>query len=102
MQVDMNEGAMRHVMELLDDVRYDLCVLTGDYRDKTFGPFDVTLDGIARVRAYITGAVYGTRQSRHHPAMEIRMLLNECNAIVRVDQLICLAGIDDAHYAVNE
>src|SRR5580700_12178173 len=31
LHVDMNEGAMRHLMELLDDVSYDLCVLTGDY-----------------------------------------------------------------------
>jgi uncharacterized protein len=31
-------------------------------------------------------------------AMGIRMLLNECAAIVRGDQQIYLAGIDDAHF----
>jgi predicted MPP superfamily phosphohydrolase len=30
--------------------------------------------------------------------MRIRMLLNECETILRGDQLIYLAGIDDAHY----
>jgi uncharacterized protein len=30
--------------------------------------------------------------------MGIRMLLNECDTIVRDDQRIYLAGIDDAHY----
>jgi len=30
--------------------------------------------------------------------MGIRMLLNECELIVRDDQQIYLAGIDDAHY----
>jgi hypothetical protein len=29
---DMNEGAMRRLTGLLTDLRYNLCVLTGDYR----------------------------------------------------------------------
>jgi predicted MPP superfamily phosphohydrolase len=105
MHVDMNEGAMRHLIELVGDLRYDLCVLTGDYRGKTFGPFDATLDGIARVRAHLTGSVYGVLGNHDTiqmvpglEAMGIRMLLNECEAIVRGDQRIYLAGIDDAHY----
>jgi uncharacterized protein len=105
MHVDMNEAAMRHLIELVDALRYDLCVLTGDYRGKTFGPFDVTLDGIARVRAHLTGSVYGVLGNHDTiqmvpglEAMGIRMLLNECEAIVRGDQRIYLAGIDDAHY----
>ena len=36
MHVDMNEGAMRRLIELVDGMRYDLRVLTGDYRAKTF------------------------------------------------------------------
>jgi len=105
MHVDMNEAAMRHLIELVDALRYDLCVLTGDYRGKTFGPFDATLDGIARVRAHLTGSVYGVLGNHDTiqmvpglEAMGIRMLLNECEAIVRGDQRIYLAGIDDAHY----
>ena len=50
MHVDMNEGAMRRLIELVDGMQYDLCVLTGDYRGKTFGPFEATLNGVARVR----------------------------------------------------
>ncbi len=105
MHVDMNEAAMRHLIELVDALRYDLCVLTGDYRGKTFGPFDATLDGVARVRAHLTGSVYGVLGNHDTiqmvpglEAMGIRMLLNECEAIVRGDQRIYLAGIDDAHY----
>ena len=48
LHVDMNEGAMRHLIELVDGLRYDLCVLTGDYRAKTFGSFDAALQGVAR------------------------------------------------------
>jgi predicted MPP superfamily phosphohydrolase len=105
MHVDLNEGAMRHLTELVGDLAYDLCVLTGDYRGKTFGPFEATLDGIARVRAHLREPIYGVLGNHDTiqmvpglEAMGIRMLLNECEAIVRGDQRIHLAGIDDAHY----
>ena len=96
---------MRHLMELADGLRYDLCVLTGDFRGKTFGPFEATLNGIARVRAHLKGPVYGVLGNHDTiqmipglEAMGIRMLLNECETIARGDQRIYLAGIDDAHY----
>jgi len=38
LHVDMNEGAMRRLTELLPDLTYDVCVLTGDYRGAAFGP----------------------------------------------------------------
>src|ERR1700674_4127982 len=47
--VDMNEGAMLRLTELLPDMIYDVCVLTGDYRGATFGPFDAALEGLVRV-----------------------------------------------------
>ncbi len=59
LHVNMNEPAMRRIAELADELRYDLCVLTGDYRGKTFGPFDATLTGLARIRAHLTGPIYG-------------------------------------------
>jgi hypothetical protein len=31
---------------LLPDLEYDTCVITGDYRAATFGPFDDALEGI--------------------------------------------------------
>jgi uncharacterized protein len=105
LHVDMSEGAMRRLSELLPDLDYDLCVLTGDYRGKTFGPYASTLKGLARVREHITGPVYGVLGNhdtiRMVPAMEemgIRMLLNESEAIVRGGDHIHLGGIDDAHY----
>ena len=105
MHVDMNEGAMSRLIELVGGLPYDLCVLTGDYRAKTFGPFDAALSGLARVRAHLIGPVYGVLGNHDTiqmipglEAMGIRMLLNESEAIVRGNQQIHLAGIDDAHY----
>jgi predicted MPP superfamily phosphohydrolase len=105
LHVDMNEGAMRHLTEVVQNLSYDLCVLTGDFRGKTFGPFDATLDGLARMRPHLTGPVYGVLGNHDTilmvpglEAMGIRMLLNECEQIARGNQCIHLAGIDDAHY----
>jgi predicted MPP superfamily phosphohydrolase len=104
MHVDMNEAAMQRMIELVGDMRYDLCVLTGDYRGKNFGPFEATLNGVARVRAHLKEPVYGVLGDHDTiqmvpglEAMGIRMLLNESEVIVRGDQQIYLAGIDDAH-----
>jgi uncharacterized protein len=90
MHVDMNEGAMRRLIELVGGMRYDLCVLTGDYRGKTFGPFAATLEGVARVRAHLKKPIYGVLGDHDTiqmvpglEAMGIRMLINECAVISR-------------------
>jgi uncharacterized protein len=105
LHADMNGGAMRRLIELLPAVSYDLCVLTGDYRGKTYGPYQGAIDGLARVRAHLRGPVYGVLGNhdtiRMVPALEeigIRMLLNESEAIERGGEHIHLVGIDDAHY----
>ena len=105
MHVEMSQGAMRCVSELVQGMQYDLCVLTGDYRGKTFGPFDAALDGVAKLRAHLRGPICGVLGNHDTiqmvPALEamgIRMLLNECEMIARADQRIYLAGIDDAHF----
>ena len=105
LHADMNGGAMRRLIELLPAVSYDLCVLTGDYRGKTYGPYQEAIDDLARVRAHLRGPVYGVLGNhdtiRMVPALEeigIRMLLNESEAIERGGEHIHLVGIDDAHY----
>lgn len=105
MHVDISHGAMQRLIELLPSVRYDICVLTGDFRGNTFGPFDATLEGLARVRAHLKDPAYGVLGNHDTvcmvPGMEemgIRMLLNEAETIIRGNQRIHLAGIDDAHY----
>ena len=105
LHVDMNAGAMRHLSEIVRHLTYDICVLTGDFRGRTYGPFEATLDGLAQLRPNLTGPVYGVLGNHDTilmvPGLEaigIRMLLNECETLVRGDQSIQLAGIDDAHY----
>ena len=105
LHVDMNPGAMQRLIELVPDVKYDICVLTGDYRGQTAGPFEASLEGLSRVRAHLKDPIYGVLGNhdtiRMIPGLEemgIRMLLNESEEIARGNQRIHLAGIDDAHY----
>lgn len=105
LHADMNEGAMRRLVELVRGLHYDICVLTGDYRGKTFGPFAATLAAVSGIRACLHAPAYGVlgnhdsiRMVPGLEAMGIRMLVNECETIVHGDQRIYLAGIDDAHY----
>ena len=103
--VDMSQRAMRNLCELVSALQYDVCVLTGDYRGKTFGPHDAALRGMAQIMEHLKQPVFGVLGNHDTiqmlPALEamgIRMLQNECETIRRGDQAIHLAGIDDAHY----
>jgi len=105
LHADMSGGAMRRLTELLPNLSYDVCVLTGDYRAKTFGPYQAAMEGLARVREQLRGPVYGVLGNhdtiRMVPTMEeigIRMLLNESETIDRAGERLHLVGIDDAHY----
>jgi uncharacterized protein len=105
LHVEMSEAAMDRVVALLEGTSYDLCVLTGDYRAKTWGPHEAAMSGVARVRDALRGEVYGVLGNHDTilmvPALEtigITMLLNEGKIVERAGERIHLAGIDDAHY----
>ena len=105
LHIDSNERAMERVATLVQHIQYDICVLTGDYRGRTFGTYEDTLNGLEKIRRHLHGdvfAVLGNHDTiRMVPGMEalgIRMLLNEAAEIVRGAQRIHLIGVDDAHY----
>jgi predicted MPP superfamily phosphohydrolase len=103
--LDINTVFTDALGQRIRTLQYDLCVLTGDYRAKTFGPVDPTLVQLRRLRPHINGPVYailGNHDSiRMVPAMEdmgYQMLLNESARINHGGDAIYLAGIDDAHF----
>jgi predicted MPP superfamily phosphohydrolase len=105
MHVDMNTGAMLRLGELAAGLAYDLCVMTGDFRGKTYGAYQATLDGLARLRPHLNGPIYAVLGNHDTiqmvPGLEemgIAVLLNECATIEREDQRIFLAGVDDPHF----
>ncbi len=105
LHADMSRPAMERVAELTAGLDYDLCVLTGDYRGKTFGSFSAALEGtgqvVSKVRSRVFGVLGNHDSIRMVPGLEdmgVHMLLNESVAIDRGGARIYLAGIDDAHF----
>lgn len=105
LHLDMSEDFVHALIERVRAADYDLCVLTGDYRYRTRGPYEPALAGLARLRPHLKGPVYAVLGNhdtiRMVPGMEdlgIRVLLNESACIERDSAAIHLAGIDDAHY----
>jgi predicted MPP superfamily phosphohydrolase len=105
LHVDLSERAMRRVTEIVADLPYDLCVMTGDYRGQTFGSSDACLRGMYRLRRVLRGDVFAVLGNHDTilmvPDLErmgVRMLLNEHVAIDRDGARIFLAGVDDAHF----
>ena len=105
LHVELSVKAMDRLHHILPNLDYDICVLTGDYRGQTFGPYQAALDGMASLRKHLKKPVYGVLGNhdtiRMVPALEdmgIRMLLNECVAFTRNSDRIHVSGIDDAHF----
>jgi len=105
LHADMSKAAMDRVADLICDLAYDVCVLTGDYRGKTFGSFKACLDGVEQVVSKLKGPVFGVLGNhdtiRMVPRLEdmgVCMLLNECVTLERVGSRIYLAGVDDPHF----
>ena len=105
LHLDFAEDFPRVLIEAVRTLKYDLCVLTGDIRGETFGPYERALEGLESVRTWLQGEVYAVlgnhdtiRMLPGIEAMDIRVLLNEYTTIQRGDDHIYLAGIDDPHF----
>ena len=99
---DMNPAATEVLCERAGALEYDLCVMTGDYRARTYGGIQDALDGMRSLRARLKGEVYGVlgnhdtvRMVPELEAMGYRMLLNESVTIEREGARLHLAGVDD-------
>lgn len=102
---DMNARAMARLTEMLDGLTYDLCVLTGDYRGPSHGPYAAAIRSVAALMPLIKApalAVLGNHDTvRMVPELEdlgIRMLMNESEAIERDGTRIHIVGVDDPHF----
>jgi predicted MPP superfamily phosphohydrolase len=101
----MNDQFLDALLKRIEPLRYDLCVLTGDYRALTYGPYGEALGGLERLRTVIKGPAYailGNHDTiRMVPAMErigYRLLMNEATSVSRDGETIYLAGVDDANF----
>jgi uncharacterized protein len=105
MHADMNKGAMRKLATIVEGARYDACVLTGDFRGRTFGAFDETLSVLSTVCLCLKRPILGVLGNHDSikmvpglEAMGIKMLVNEVTVLSRGNDRLYMAGIDDAHF----
>lgn len=105
LHADLNPPAVEALAETVAGLRYDACVLTGDYRAQTYGPIEPALDAMASLLTQIARPIYavlGNHDSiRMLPgleALDVRVLINEHIELTRGSDRIYLVGIDDAHY----
>jgi predicted MPP superfamily phosphohydrolase len=103
--LDINPQMAAALIDTLLRVDYDLCVLTGDFRAKTYGPFEPALERMQRVRHHLKDPVYAVLGNHDSimmvPGLEgmgIRLLLNEFTLLRRGGAEIYLVGVDDPHY----
>ena len=105
LHIDMYPEAADALLDVLASLDYDICVMTGDYRARTFGEIDKAMQGMKRVIEAIrtpSYAVLGNHDSvTMLPELEgygVQVLMNESVEINRDGQVIYLCGVDDAHY----
>ncbi|MBK1699347.1 metallophosphoesterase [Thiococcus pfennigii] len=94
--------ALRARVALAD---YDLCVITGDFRARTYGDESRALRAMASLCEAIHTPIHAVLGNHDFiemvPALEslgVRVLLNESVRIARGDDALYVAGIDDPHY----
>jgi len=103
--LDMDAAFLNHLIDRVQGLAFDACVLTGDFRFHGFGPYQDVLGALARLRPHLGAqvlAVLGNHDSiRMVPGMEARgypVLMNESVRLHRGAASLALVGIDDAHY----
>ena len=105
LHIDFTDACLPAVLERVNKVEYDVCVMTGDFRAKTYGAIDAALDGMRALCAGLHGPMYAVlgnhdsiRMAAPLQAIGVRVLLNDSVELRRGDAAVTLAGIDDAHF----
>ena len=93
------------VLDMVGTHAFDCCVLTGDFRGETTGPYEESLAYLKQTRPCMGDNVYAVLGNHDNvelmlsmPQMGIEVLMNQSVQLEREGEHILLAGIDDAHY----
>ncbi len=100
-----DDDLMYNIAQLSADTPHELAVLTGDYRDRSFGPFEMAIGAMHQLRpalAETAVAILGNHDSISSVApmesMGYHFLVNETMRIERAGAAFDLLGIDDPAY----
>lgn len=102
LHVDLHPALVPALAEVLPGLRYDLCVITGDFRNSTAGPWEPAVTGTVAVCRLLTAPVYGVLGNHDTADMiapletaGLRFLLNESVVLHHAGARLFLIGIDD-------
>lgn len=107
LHLDGLEGLVEKLQNILREIPADLCVLGGDYRMETYGPFDEALHQLRMLLPEIRTADGVYAILGNHDCVEIvetlredgiNFLINDARPIERNGGRIWLVGVDDPHY----
>ncbi len=101
---DLDPALIDRVIELLGGVRFDQCVLTGDYHNRLGAPWDRSIALTLRLMPHLGAkplAILGNHDflAKVPPfeAAGLRVLLNESVALERGGERLWICGVDDPH-----
>jgi len=93
------------LLGLIETIDYDICVLTGDYRYRSAGPFELAMEKLQQLVSSLNSevvAILGNHDSiakvPHMEAMGVQVLLNESMKIERGNSTLSLVGVDEPRY----
>ncbi len=102
LHLDLDASFTESLLAVMALCEYDLCVMTGDYRNFTVGDPGPALSQLKHVLASLHTPCYGVLGNHDSiesvpmiEAMGMRMLLNEHVVLQRGGASVCLAGVDD-------
>jgi len=103
--LDLHPAITQAILACLAPLKYDLVVISGDFRATTFGPYETALLETEKVVRALRAPAWGVLGNHDFlefvPYLEtygLKVLLNETTCLERNGQVIYLSGVDDPHF----
>jgi predicted MPP superfamily phosphohydrolase len=107
LHIDGNRDLIKHLIQVVDNVEVDVCLVGGDFRMEMYGPFTGVAKKIKRLTKHIHSeeGIFGVLGN--HDCLEVApdledagiyMLINEGYPLERNGEKLWIAGVDDPHY----
>lgn len=109
LHIDIDEKLADSILEAISGLNYDLCVMTGDYKNLTVGDFDNAIRLMSYLPMKIASPIYAVLGNHDtldmvEPLEKIgyNVLLNESTIIEHGTGRLLLSGVDDPYiYATD-
>jgi predicted MPP superfamily phosphohydrolase len=105
LHLDLDPALVPVIIAHLQQVDYDVCLITGDFRNAHFGDYQPSLDATRLLMPHLKAPAYGILGNHDFiemvpglEAMGIRILLNETVQLQQGGETLYLSGIDDPSY----